>query len=53
MKCLENGCITRALYNYKDEKRGIYCLQHKKTDMIDVIKHSFFHYEYSQNWDNL
>ena len=51
MECLENGCNTLAYFNYKDKKCGIYCSIHKKIDMINVV--SFFHYEYSQNWDIL
>ena len=35
-RCLE--CNKRPTYNYKDEKKGIYCKEHKKIGMVD-IKH--------------
>jgi hypothetical protein len=30
-------CNNRPLYNYKGEKMGIYCKEHKLDDMIDVL----------------
>ncbi len=37
-KCIENNCNKFPSYNYKNEKIPIYCVKHKKEDMID-IKH--------------
>ncbi len=33
--CLE--CNTVPYYNYKGQKKGIYCFEHKKDNMINVI----------------
>ena len=35
--CLEESCMTRASFNMKNEKRGMYCREHKKLGMVDVI----------------
>jgi hypothetical protein len=35
-KCIIDLCNTFASYNYKNEKKAIYCLKHKKENMIDV-----------------
>jgi hypothetical protein len=35
-KCLEITCYKIPGYNFKGEKKGIYCVEHKKTNMIDV-----------------
>ena len=35
--CIEDGCNTIASYNYKDEKKRLYCERHKKEDMINIV----------------
>ena len=34
--CCEPNCKTRAVFNYKDNKKGIYCSKHKNDNMINV-----------------
>ena len=34
--CIEDGCNTRASFNYSSEKRSIYCGKHRKLNMINV-----------------
>ncbi len=37
-KCKETNCTVKtALFNYKEEKTGMYCKKHSKQDMVDVI----------------
>ena len=36
IKCLEENCNKRPNFNLSNEKIGIYCNKHKKTNMIDV-----------------
>jgi hypothetical protein len=36
-KCIEPNCNKRSNYNFEGEKRGIYCVSHKKDGMINVI----------------
>ena len=31
---IEDNCIKIAKYNYKNENKKIYCVDHKKIDMI-------------------
>ena len=35
--CVYEGCTTLPNYNFKGEKRGLYCKKHKEDGMIDVI----------------
>jgi hypothetical protein len=35
--CKENDCNTRPNYNLPDKKIGIYCLKHKKDNMVNVV----------------
>jgi hypothetical protein len=35
-KCIEDGCDKCPCFNIEGEKSGIYCLQHKKDNMINV-----------------
>jgi hypothetical protein len=35
-KCKENDCIKQPCYNFSDEKKPIYCLDHKIIGMIDL-----------------
>ena len=36
--CTEPGCNKKQpLFNFKDEKRGLYCKKHKKEEMVDVV----------------
>ena len=35
--CFEDGCKTISNFNYKGQKKGLYCLKHKKDDMINVV----------------
>ena len=34
--CHEKGCIKDAVYNFKDIRKPILCLTHKKDSMIDT-----------------
>ena len=34
--CVEEGCTIRSNYNFKGNKIGLYCNNHKKSGMIDV-----------------
>lgn len=36
LKCLETNCNTRPSFNYKNKKKGIYCVEHKLQYMVDV-----------------
>lgn len=36
-KCSITDCFIRACFNKSNETKGIYCYEHKETDMIDVI----------------
>jgi hypothetical protein len=38
--CIYEGCQIYPLYNFIDEKKGIYCFQHKIIGMIDIINKS-------------
>jgi hypothetical protein len=38
--CLHSGCKKRPLYNFREEKKGLYCSKHKKHDMIDIKNHN-------------
>lgn len=35
-KCAEDGCIVWPSYNYDNKKTGIYCVKHKKPNMVLV-----------------
>ena len=39
--CLFEGCTTIPCYNLPGNTNGIYCLKHKKEDMINVITKNF------------
>ena len=32
-----SNCLKQPNYNFITETKGIYCTQHKKTDMVDVV----------------
>lgn len=34
-KCIEEGCLKQASFNYKGQKTKLYCAQHKKSLMFD------------------
>ena len=36
-KCLEEGCKKVPNFNYPEENTGIYCNEHKKANMEDVV----------------
>ena len=36
-KCIQEGCLTRPSYNLALNKTPIYCFNHKKTNMINVV----------------
>ena len=36
-RCIEKGCSKRPTFNYQTEIIGIFCFEHKKENMIDVI----------------
>jgi hypothetical protein len=35
--CLNEGCKTRPAFNIEGERKGLYCLAHKKEGMVDVV----------------
>ena len=35
--CLENGCDKRPVFNYTRTKTGIYCVNHKKDNMVNLF----------------
>ncbi len=35
--CIEDGCETYPTFNYKGKNKGLYCVEHKKENMVDVI----------------
>ena len=35
-KCQHEYCIKRPSFNFPTEKAGIYCMDHKKDNMINV-----------------
>jgi EsV-1-7 cysteine-rich motif len=34
--CQTEGCKKQPVFNYQDEKSGLYCASHKKDGMVDV-----------------
>jgi hypothetical protein len=36
-KCKEDNCNKQPVFNFINEKYGIYCKIHKKENMINVI----------------
>ena len=34
-KCIENGCTKRPCYNLLNEKKAIYCNEHKQINMSE------------------
>ena len=43
-KCEFEECMKLARYNIISEKNGVWCIDHKKTDMVIVKKHSMCKY---------
>ena len=53
--CLQEGCKKYPAYNYKNEKKGLYCCEHPLEGMINImgriclqegcVKHSSHNYE--------
>ena len=37
-KCFYPGCITEATYNYENLKKRIYCKNHKREGMVNLIR---------------
>lgn len=35
--CIEEECIVTPIFNFSNQKKGIYCNKHKKPDMVDVV----------------
>ena len=35
-RCVEENCLKQPSFNFDSETKGIYCVQHKKQNMIDV-----------------
>ena len=35
--CKENNCKKYAYYDFENEKKKLYCRQHKKDDMVNKI----------------
>lgn len=35
--CIEDSCNNSAIYNLSNETKGMYCSEHKKKNMINVI----------------
>jgi hypothetical protein len=42
--CQEGNCSTKPIYNYEGEIAALFCIEHKKNNMID-IKHKKCEYE--------
>ena len=36
-RCVEENCLKQPSFNFDSEVKGIYCAQHKKQNMVDVI----------------
>jgi hypothetical protein len=36
-QCKEINCIIVPNFNFQDKKKGLYCLQHKKENMVNVM----------------
>jgi hypothetical protein len=36
-KCIYENCKRYAIYNYADQKKLLYCFEHKKEKMVDII----------------
>jgi hypothetical protein len=36
-RCKEEGCTKRPSFNIKGNISGIYCLEHKKDNMVDIV----------------
>ena len=36
-KCAEDECTKRPNFNYKDQTQPLYCVKHKKNDMVNII----------------
>ena len=36
LKCKEDNCTKRPSYNIENEKNALYCVKHKKDNMIDI-----------------
>jgi hypothetical protein len=36
-RCNTDKCNIRPTFNYKNEKKAIYCLSHKLENMVDII----------------
>ncbi len=35
--CIKENCYKHSSFNYKNKKSPIYCLKHKKDNMINII----------------
>lgn len=40
--CIEPGCNIRATFNVKGETKRLYCRNHKKENMVNVINNDFY-----------
>ena len=36
-KCIHNDCLKKPIFNLVTEKKAIYCFEHKKENMTDII----------------
>ena len=36
-RCKHDNCTVRPVYNYSNNKKGLYCKEHALPDMIDVV----------------
>jgi hypothetical protein len=34
--CIFNDCNIQSCFNFKGEKKGLYCLKHKKENMVNI-----------------
>ena len=41
--CKSEGCNKQPIYNVKGQKKGLYCLQHKTEEMVNVISKMCIH----------
>ena len=35
-RCAEQNCIKQPTYNLPTKTKGLYCFEHKKTNMINI-----------------
>jgi hypothetical protein len=36
LRCIEEGCHSKATFNYSQMSKGLYCQNHHKAGMINI-----------------